>query len=215
MAYIPDDAIEDAPSLSAPAWLLYCNLCRRRNHKTGRVIFSFDRTKAIMGTSRASLYRALNELITKGWVIRDTPWQLIPNYGNFTPVNKRFELSQDWDKPSHIGDRKSQKMRHAYKEEPALSLPDIYPSGKKRAQKAIKAEEDVQELPIEYACDTCKDSGIFDRDPNNHHYVANRYLVCNCSMGDEYVARMEQVAADRGIQLPQLVRASDVLEQLS
>ena len=161
MAYIPDDAIEDAPSLSAPAWLLYCNLCRRRNHKTGRVIFSFDRTKAIMGTSRASLYRALNELITKGWVIRDTPWQLIPNYGNFTPVNKRFELSQDWDKPSHIGDRKSQKMRHAYKEEPALSLPDIFPMVENEAQSGSKAQENASENVLPNTeCWLCQDSGV-------------------------------------------------------
>jgi hypothetical protein len=205
MAYIPDDAIEDAPSLTSPAWLLYCNFCRRRNHQTGRVIFSFSRTQNIMGTSRASLYRALKELIDKGWVLREDPHVVVPVYGNFAPVNKRFELSQKWDKTSQFGDTKSQKMRHAYKEEPDLFKPDIVPMGKKSRQKSIKAEENMPELALPFDCESCEDSGVLDRYPDDASYHADRWGLCTCVHAERYKRELVERSAQLGVPVPEWI----------
>lgn len=213
MAYIPDDAIEDAPSLSSPAWLLYCNLCRRRNHQTGRVFFSFQRTQQILGTSRASLYRALNELETKGWITRDGPGIIVPSYGNFEPVNRRFELSQKWDKPSHIGDTKSQKVRRTNKEVPALKKPDIFkPSVPSEEEANMEATEPIEEVSLSL-CDRCEDQGMFDQYPDDQGYRPDRWIVCHCIAGDDYMANQLANYEKHGLPAPEFIRArAPVLE---
>lgn len=163
MAYIPDDAIEDASELSAPAWLLYCNLCRRRNHKTGTTIFSLQRTQTITGRSRSAIYKALAELEKKEWIKRIGPNLLMPIYGNFEPVNRRFELSQERDFSSTFGDTKSRKTRHAYKEVPALNNQPYIPSVQTQAEGDYEAKSGASDLIVawDYDCGLCRDLDYF------------------------------------------------------
>lgn len=162
MAYIPDDALDDAADLSGPAFLLFCQLCRRRNHKQRKVFISLSRMQAILGVSRSSLYRSLAELERKHWTQRNGSEVTITR-GNFDPVDKRFYESQKWDEPSQTDDKKSHKMGiDTLSSLPAhLNQPSSPSVAKREDQAAVEEEQSAFQARWDaYGCKKCWDTGL-------------------------------------------------------
>lgn len=127
MAYIPDDCIDDAADLSAPAFLLFVHLCRRRNHRTGTAFINCERMQAILGVSRSSLYRSMAELSKNGWIERSGP-KITITRGNFDPVDKRYAASQIWDDTSRKSGQQIPPSGIASKDVPASYTKPIEPA---------------------------------------------------------------------------------------
>lgn len=164
MAYIPDDCIDDAPELSGPAWLLFCHLCRRRNHKQRRVFINIKRMQAILGVSKSSLYRSLSELEKKHWTRRSGS-ELEILRGNFDPVDKRFYESQKWENDSRSTDSNSRKVGNdIISSLPADLNQNTSPSVAAEASAATGEESNEGKAFAErwnaYKCKRCFDTGL-------------------------------------------------------
>lgn len=157
MAYIPDDCLDDAPELSSPAFMLFCQLCRRRNHKQRKVFISISRMQAILGVSQSSLYRSLAELEKKHWTRRSGS-EIEILRGNFDPVDKRFYDSQKWENNSQPVEQNSQKVGiDTISSLPASLNQNISPSV---AEAAGEIESDFTKRWAEYNCKRCWDTGL-------------------------------------------------------
>lgn len=123
MAFIPDEAIDNAYSVQPTSFRLYAYICRRRYHATGKALLTIDHLTAALNLSRAQIYRALAELTTRKWIQRQDNL-ITPTYGSFAPVRGGRNLAQTPLGPrppaetpeSHICDGESQICDSALKD---------------------------------------------------------------------------------------------------
>lgn len=92
MAYIPDEAVYDSTTITDTAFKIYCLLCARRNHKSERTFAAALTIVRLLGISKATHYRSINELESKGWIERKGSIYLLLK-GDFSPMNNRLNGS--------------------------------------------------------------------------------------------------------------------------
>lgn len=107
MAFVPDEALDNAAQVSKTAFALYIFLCRWRNHKHQNSILNFPAAQATLALSRSQIYRNISELKAAGWIITRGDF-VTPIMGSFERVNRSRAQSQICDTPSQICDEKSQ-----------------------------------------------------------------------------------------------------------
>lgn len=125
MAYIPDEAIDDAGELSPAAFRLYLQLCKRRNKDTGNTWASNSALERLCDLKRSTLYKAISELIEKRWVDKyETQYICLKGSFHYTS-NPKVGQSLFLDKTSTNRDRPSTKIDSHIRNNHRFKPPDL------------------------------------------------------------------------------------------
>lgn len=86
MAYIPDEAVDEAAQITSTAFKLYSLICRRRDHKRGSASLSTKSASTLLQVNLGTARRAFAELTAAQWIVR-AKHLAIPIKGDFSPVH--------------------------------------------------------------------------------------------------------------------------------
>lgn len=89
MAYIPDEACDDASEVSASAFKIYAYVCRRRNHQKQFAYINIDDLTMRLDIGKSTVYEAVKELERKNWLRREQ-YAWCPIKGDFWPVDRKW-----------------------------------------------------------------------------------------------------------------------------